>query len=269
MLIRTRLQKSQIPSIYKFTANGSFTARDIALMYGYKNYEVLAVGAAGGRSGGYIHLGALYYVDPNGGGGGSSKIVSGLLSSLAASTAVVVGAQGSTGADGNEAISGGGGRGGNSSFGALVTGYGGYGATPVGPGAINSGYGQGGAGANPDGSSGPAGGYSPDPNAPSFVAPQNGSWNAANKEGSGGGGGFSFGAYSNQAGTGGTGAVGSGYDSAGENWNIPVPGTNQSSYYGGGGGGCNIAPFTGGAFEEYGAGWHHGRGGGVVVVKLS
>jgi hypothetical protein len=241
-----RPDKSQFPSVHRFTTPGSssFTKRDHAIMFGYKTYQALVIGASGGPSG-------STNVSPNrdcsGGGGGSSKLVSGNLTGLATSIAVTVGAQGSSGANGNP--SGAGGRGGNSTLGALATGWGGYGAYSAHTSSVAN---KGGEGANPDGSKGPAGGMEGVQN------PSAGSWNSGTNEGSGGGGGSGSGQLAPEE-AGGNGS-GSSY---------LAPGESANGSRGGGGGGASATPLTGVAGEYYGTGNWSGKGNGAVIIKLS
>lgn len=243
-------QKSQLTSLYKYTAPGAatFALRDKALMFGYKTYQAMVVGAAGGRSG--TATGATPDRYGSGGGGGSSKLISGTLVSLPTSVAITVGAAGTTGTTG--AASGAGGRGGHSTFGALASGYGGYGGKAASSSVAN----KGGEGGDPTSAAsvGPQGGMA------AVQYPSEGAWDDALNVGQGGGGGAGADPLDAPQ-DGGGGSNGSGYYAPGE--------TVQTTNYGGGGAGANIAPITGGAAEYYGTGWNTGHGNGVVVVKLS
>lgn len=271
MLMAMRLQKTQLTDALKWTSGVATFKRDPYLMAGYRNFDVMVVGGSGGRAGYAMNpwndpqLGPMKdYWYGAGGGGGSSKRVLGSLSDLATSIDISVGAAGSNGANGTN-TSGDGGRGGNSTFGGVAIAYGGYG----GYGAVMGTYSWskisvGGEGANPDGSKGPLGGFKSGTNR----SPGIGTWDNVLMEGSGGGGGnganttYSSGSYTYPPQAGGGGANGAdGYLAAGE--------AIQSTYYGGGGGGANIKPHTGGSNEDYGSGYNHGRGGGVVSLKLS
>lgn len=258
MLMAMRLDKVQVPSVVRFDMPGSNAfLRNTAVVAGYTDYEVLVIGAVGGRSG---NTTVAPVRSGSGGGGGSSKRITGKLIDLAASTAVTVGLQGSTGANGNP--SGAGGRGGNSTFGALATGYGGYGAYGAHtPNTAN----KGGEGANPDGSKGPLGGRE----AVDYAA--SGSWNFSTNEGQGGGGGSGNGQLAGPE-SGGGGAQGG---SPGPHGFLPYgapSGAVQSGLYGGDGGGANAGGLTGVDEEYYGGprfGSLYGTGNGAVIVKLS
>ena len=274
-----RVQQTQAPPLLKFTSPGTFYFdRTAFIAAGYTNYELMVVGAAGGRAGdarGDAPTNINRVFGAGGGGGGSIK-ASGLLTSLSSITTLVVGSTGSIGAVGGEAVKAGdGGDGGNSSFGSLVA-YGGKGATggkvsdegviashPTyslpsigGDGGGNSGsYGAAGDGGEQGYSHRVGSDYVYEP----AVNPTNGTGTVNGGCGAGGGGGrfTSGGTIKNQADPGANGAVGSGFDSSGGS---PV-GNN-----GGTGGGANIQPITGVA-EYFGGGT--GYLDGVVVIKLS
>jgi hypothetical protein len=120
---------------------------------GYTKFDVLCIGAAGGRGGNAappLGTGGSYIAAYGGGGaGGGMQIVSGLLSSLPSSCAVVVGAAGADGTDdltpGSLAAVTNGGDGGLSSFnGTLCRGSGGKGGqcpTTLTDGSLVSAYG--------------------------------------------------------------------------------------------------------------------------------
>lgn len=257
-----RMQKSQVTTTsWKWTVGPSTTwDKALYVMAGFTDYEAMVVGAAGGRSGvwgpGSSGSGSSMYYGA-GGGGGSSKRVAGKLSDLSLSTSVLVGAKGANGVNGTTGATDGS-RGGNSSFGATLIGYGGYGGKF---GSDSRGPSIGGYGSNPDGSQGPVGGWSSgvDRN------PAAGVWNNTTLEGSGAGGGgaswWQYGSRTYTAQAAQTGAVGSGYNAPGEGV--------QSTEYGGGGGGANVAPFTGGAAEYYGSGYMTANGNGVVLLRVS
>lgn len=252
MLIRTTPQKSQLPSVYRYTAGQSISfKRDVAIMYGYTSFQVLLVGAGGGASGA---TNVSPYRYQSGGGGGSSKLVSGLLSSLSAITTGLVGFAGSNYNTASNP-SGAGGRGQNTTFGPW-TAYGGFGGKSAHTSSIAN---KGGEGSNPDGSAGPLGGGE------GAFLPTAGSWNAGTGEGSGGGGGAGAGQLDGfqvgAAGAGGAylcpGQTSAGYDSA----------------HGGGGGGACLTPLSGIANDYAGCGYFstgsNTSSGGAVVIKLS
>lgn len=250
MLIAMKPQKSQLQSVFKYTAGQSISfKRDVAIMYGYQNFDAMLVGGGGGSSS--VATGPTPDRYQNGGGGGSSKLVSGLLSSLSAVVTGVVGWYGANALT-NGAASTAGGRGENTTFGPW-TAYGGYGGKAASSAVAN----RGGEGANPDGSAGPAGG------AEGSSAPVNGSWNAGTGEGSGGGGGAGAGPLDLYQ-VGGSGAGGA----------YLCPGGDSAAYdaaHGGGGGGASVTPLTGVPNDYYGTGRYDQENqiGGVVVVKLS
>lgn len=74
MKMAMRPDKSQYgPTLIKYTATGQFVDRNRALMFGYRNYEMFLVGAAGGYSGqasGATYQGTFttYAAAPGGGG---------------------------------------------------------------------------------------------------------------------------------------------------------------------------------------------------------
>lgn len=128
---------------FTFTNNGTFTNS------GYQSVTVIAAGAGGGGGGGY-GTNATTVVRHGGtsGGGGSYKAKTFLATDLSATVAITVGAGG---IGGGGSVSGGntngqaGGVGGNSSFGAYLTAYGGGGGKG-GPGTPANGPGGSGAG---------------------------------------------------------------------------------------------------------------------------
>lgn len=89
--------------------NGQPFLKQTYVDQGYDNFEVLCIGAAGGRGGGVGHVvtpsssGFAYF--GGGGGGGGLHRVTGTLSSLASSVDVVVGASGVNGANGSTNVS--------------------------------------------------------------------------------------------------------------------------------------------------------------------
>lgn len=262
MKMAMKLDKSQVgPSVIKYTASGSTFKKSLYAMALFTKYDVLIVGASGGRSGraGGVISGRTVYVYPAGGGGGQSKLVSGLLKDLPASVSPTVGVQGGNGADigatTTSTRAGTGGTGGSSTWNG-VTAVGGAGGVG---GSVYS--------TNPDFIDSSVGGMGG-----GQTAVQSGTWyDAANpKYGTGGGGGR--GEQYDSAWGGPQGVVQAGLFGAANGAANAYKADGeavQQSYYGGGGGGCNIAPITGGPAEVYGTGYNTGHGGGVVVVKLS
>jgi hypothetical protein len=273
MLAAMRPQKTQIADLYKYNAGAgqSFSRRDLAIMFGYTDYDVLVVGGSGGRSG-YVQV---TFFDSTlgqnvtttmygcGGGGGASRRLTGKLLDLPASVAVEVGAQGSTSADqvgANKTSIGG--VGGSSSFNGVAVegGQGGHTGTIQSSGAMTQ-YSEGGSGGSPTGASRPLGGQ-----AVTSRAPAAGTWDTVNNYGFGGGGGIGrvnthYGIASEvQAGAAGASGSGDTFKASGE---------AAQSVTGGGGGGANDAPVTGGAAEYRGTGWNSGNGQGIVALKLS
>lgn len=232
------------------------------LQVGYRNFDVMLVGAAGGRSGkagnddrGYAH--------PAGGGGGESKRVQGALSTLPSSCTVHAGPKGGNG--GNAGVSyiassphgnveiyrwaGDGELGEYAQFGPYeVEGGGG------GKGGEVSGGGLSGNNTRKTPSTGGRGGNNPTGNV--------GEWDNVAKQGQGGQG--SQGATTPngvEAFGGSAGAAGAfGYQAPPEG----VVGNNT----GGTGGGANVANFTGGAARYFGTG-SGANSGGAVLLKIS
>lgn len=259
MKMAMRPQKTQVqPTQFKWTAGeGGFFDKRPYLQVGFRNFDVMLVGAAGGRSGraGNSSRGFAY---PAGGGGGGSKRVQGLLTDLPTSCAIEVGLKGVNG--GNSTVSsvvvgrdspivvkawaGDGDTGGSTIFGPY--------SAPGGQG------GKGGEVAGSDegvdritASTGGKGGNNPDLAA--------GAWDDVTKIGQGGNGGKGKVTGGADAGNGTAGAQGFGY-------NAPTEGAQGNT--GGTGGGANIAPITGGAAEYYGTG-SATTADGVVYLKIS
>ena len=238
------------------------------MMFGYTDYDVIVVGAAGGRGGKLVGSGGGLTQTSygSGGGGGASKRRQGKLIDLSPNVSVVVGAVGAKGPDvtGGGTIVSVGAAGGLSSFGSLSAegGLGGDSGRIVGGSTFS--YPIGGAGGSPTGSSRPVGGIN------GSQAPGIGTWDDVLQQGSGGGG--NSGRLTQNignpeilaagAGAAGSESTGNPYRSSGE--------AVQSVSYGGGGGGANIAPITGDVAEYYGSGWNNpATRNGVVVVKIS
>lgn len=160
MLAAMRMQKHQVDPVKKITATGSFD-RSLYCMAGYLNYEVMCVGAAGGKSGnasGNTEPQSIVY--GNGGGGGGVAVGSGALKDLSKTTPCTIGVAGSDGANANYNVSAGsGGKGGDTTFESLIA-EGGDGATggKIGTTTFNSGKGgDGGSNSNGVGSGGVGG----------------------------------------------------------------------------------------------------------------
>lgn len=296
MLITMGLDKSQVPDEQTYTQNGTFN-RDLAIMAGYTDFDVLVVGAGGGASGKANgrttdnKANALY--PSGGGGGGALRRMASLLSLPSSKMSVAVGKAGTDGANsGNGVKAGNGTTGGSSSFNSWVA-YGGKGGvggmlrvglagsineiqvqyggdggvTSVGgiPGEGQRGHSQqgGGTGSNPQ-AVGPiiaAGGL----NDGVWDAPQTG----PGQGGGGGGGVGSFmhnGSWADRAYSGARGST-PGNSTVG---NYGAPGSSPSGENGGGAGGANIQPLDGVA-NRFGMGRPNSLGStnGVVILKLS
>lgn len=168
-------------------AQGFFAPGNYA-QQGYKNFDVMCIGAAGGYGGAHgarpIDLPPSYNVGGGAGGGGGSHRIQGKLSDLPSSVPVVIGSPGSTGSShgGINDPSEHGGDGGYSSFnGSLCQASGGKGGTgsdfsPTGNDMV---YGPGGVGGK--------GGRTSSGGGPSYSS-GNGTWNGT--IGSGGAGGI-------------------------------------------------------------------------------
>lgn len=269
MKMAMRLDKSQVKSTYKWTSGSGTWNRDLAIMAGYKKFDVMVVGASGGSSGqagSSTYYGIMY---PSGGGGGGSRLVSGVLSSLPAKPAYAVGSKGANGANVGPQLnatvrSGTGGRGGTSSFGGVASAVGGYGGV--------GGYVRYGSTAALNPCTGGAGG-----NYEYALGP--GTWSSSTRIGRGGSG-WEVGAMRVDVDHDGDGEVlqpaapgfggAEGSDTpwgAGDPFRAPGEAV-RSTYYSGGGGGANIAPLQGGAADYYGSG-SGADSGGVVFLKVS
>lgn len=159
MLMAVRLQKSQVASpIYTRTSAGSYNFdRTIYCMAGYTKFDVLIIGASGGRAGNAfgttIKTKTSWLYGAAGGGGGALRL-QGDLAALPQSTPFTVGASGSVGSSssGNNVKADNGSNGGTSTFlSSSYAAYGGKGAIggkiDVSGGSFNTtGTGQGGDG---------------------------------------------------------------------------------------------------------------------------
>lgn len=126
-----RLDKSQVKRVILYESSSPSTVfnRNPAIMAGYKNYEAMLVGAAGGFSGDCSDGSSLMKTWGAGGGGGGVLKLAGTLASLADTTPVGVGVAGTDGVDQlvEDVQAGSGTDGGVSLFGAHQA-YGGKGA---------------------------------------------------------------------------------------------------------------------------------------------
>jgi Glycine-rich domain len=107
------------PLVIKFIANQNFNVQQY-IDLGYTHFDVICIGAGGGKGGGIdtANSGTLVVNYGGAGGGGGFHRVRGLLSALPSSCPVVVGVAGTAGADrvSNPALATDGGDGGYSSF---------------------------------------------------------------------------------------------------------------------------------------------------------
>lgn len=279
-MIRAAMRTPPItgPRILKFTSIGTiqFDKTPYAQL-GYVNYDVIVVGAVGGRSGtAYGAPTGRHIVYGAGGGGGGFARKQGLLSDLDIFTTLTVGAQGKDGTDaGDNDKAGNGLVGGDSYFGTLG-GYGGKGA--IGglaqgvPGEAQSPLlksdpcigGIGGGNTLNLGASG-TGGRQGDSDGGSVqppVAPTKGTATGMGQSGGKGGGGgagrFIMSGRTLQVEQ--PGAVGS------QGVGMDCSGGPPTVYRGGNGGGVNLISFLG--FSEY-YGGGVGSGNGVVCIKLT
>lgn len=129
-----RPQKTQLPSTYQWDGPTLTSWKNgIHLAAGYRNFEALVVGAAGGRSGkssGKTNNNKTMLAAASGGGGGGAHKVSGNLLDLPELVTVIVGAAGAAGSDHNTASTGRAGDGqdgGTTAFGTAATASGGQG----------------------------------------------------------------------------------------------------------------------------------------------
>lgn len=135
-----RLNKTQVKSQIVYESSATFDRRP-AIMAGYKTYDVIIIGGAGGKSGDALcSKGASYRQDSNAGGGGGTLKLRGNLLDLADLTSIGVGVGGSIGANSaNNQKAGDGGNGGTSSFGVhrAYGGSGGIGSRYASNGMVN------------------------------------------------------------------------------------------------------------------------------------
>lgn len=268
MKMMMRPDKTQHASLLKYTAGqGAIFNRDKAMMFGYKTYDVMCVGGAGGLAGNTSTVDGMAQYAAAGGGGGSIRRRA-ALSSLTPTVALLAGSKGA-----NSASSPGNGADGTTSSFGLLAAYGGKGA--IGGEVVNDARlgrystpsmgGDGGGNSDNRGVVG-SGGFANSQTRLGATVPGSNATNgtyvdagAGNGGGCGGGGGR--GRYSDTKttadsapGPGGIGSNLAGY------WCNPgaVP-ANSGGY----GGGADISSITGSS-EVYGVGT-----GGVVALKLS
>lgn len=107
------------PLLLTFAANDTFTIADYTAL-GYTHFDVICIGAGGGKGGGIdtANTGTLVRNYGGAGGGGGFHRVRGILSALPATCPVVVGSPGAAGTDhsSNPALTTNGGDGGASTF---------------------------------------------------------------------------------------------------------------------------------------------------------
>lgn len=272
MKMGMRLDKSQItPITWRWQTLGAGTwKKDLYVMAGYTDFDVMVVGGAGGPTGRVQTTDDYFFISS--GGGGAMYRKSGKLKDLPSVCNYFVGAAGTKGADklplGTAGYCGYGTDGQASWFG-----YDQYSnwARGEGGGRGERGYvsqstmswGQGGFGGGYGNASGGEG-------AGSGVAGTDGGLVVGSDYVYSTGGGGSTGLVKSDGVTleaaraGKAGAVGAGniYRAPGE--------AIQSTNFSGGGGGANIAPFTGGAAEYFGTGWNNTVSKhGIVLLRVS
>lgn len=270
MLMQMRLQKNQVASLYQYKTAGSFAffERSLAIMAGYKTFDAIVVGAAGGW-GVSTHTRAC----GGGPGGGGTIRLQGSLLSIPENTPVVVGAVGADGFGPNYADSTGM-TGGTSSlstfeaYGGVGGGYGRWAPTSFsysgdgGNGGGNSaGLGSAGVGGSGAGEDFLGGGHSHNATsstAGAYAAGGSGLVVAGGKGGGGGCGKFDGDVVDTSARVG----------STGNNTVLADTGGAAVSDKGGAGGGANLNPVTG-VDEYYGTKIAGKHGQGAVVIKLS
>jgi hypothetical protein len=259
-------------NVQAFSSSGTWTAP-----VGINQVLVIAIGAGGGGGGGN-NGGGTGTSGGSGGSGGNRVACSFKASDCGASQTITIGASGAAGT-----ATTGGGDGGNTTFGSLLTAFGGRGgglgyiggggSSPSGPGGAGPGGRGGPAGTNATvgsagvGGGGPGGAYNS-----TTIAGTSGEGGGGGGGGSGagpggasafGGGGGGGGAFNGANVSGGAGGA-STYGSAGtggSNTSGTVGGSPSILYFGGGGGGGG-GPGTGGNGTAGGNGGTPGGGGG-------
>lgn len=258
-----RIAPSQVNRQVRLTTPGSLTiSRDVLLQAGLTKYDVMCIGAAGGRAGDAVGTSNKLIMKGAGGGGGGSIHLKGNLIDLPALINISLGAPGTTGANsGNNVTAGAGTPGGNAVFDTIIA-YGGGGATGgkanvvgsmgAGTSSVAGVGGLGGTNSLALGSGG-AGGHSADyeggqsyvtPTAGTFVANAMGPTFGGGRGGGGGGGAGWIGGFNpiwSGMGDATDGASGSSNGTSG----TTGLGQPKQSPYGGLGGGANAYPILG------------------------
>lgn len=269
-----RLQKNQVVASSKFTTPGAGVwRRDVAIMAGYRLFELMCVGGAGGKSGNSTGNTDNIAYGAGGGGGGGLHVFGELVDLPAGQIAYTVGDKGANGGNtGNNVTAGAGGAGGASTFGPY-TANGGGGAvggkarvnTDGTTNSIVSSTGGAGGGNSLGVGTGGVGGSAADTPSGAAVVATKGTWVYDGVDGNGGGkgGGGGQGEVKVWFGTDAVEQAGmSGSDSLDTSYVAPgiAPASNQGGY----GGGVNVRPGTGGAVEYYGSG-----NSGAVIINLT
>lgn len=290
MLMRMKLDKSQVQSLYEYKAAGAFNFvnRDLALMAGYTTYQALLVGASGGQSG--QATGSGYWsgsiIRKNAPGGGGSLKLQESIKNLTVNEAITVGAAGGDGTStSNNTVATAGATGGTSTFHGHSA-YGGEGgqsndfSTSSGFESAYSGGGGDGGGNSANlgtGGVGSSGGYHQNdpggsPDFSSSSLPTTGTYVAGGTApvvgGAKGGGG---GAGDNEAASGDAGragATGANTDFAAAGGATTAGTGGDLGSHGGAGGGADLFPLTG-VHEYYGNKITGKNSQGAVVIKLS
>lgn len=267
MKMMMRIQKAQLPSLYKWTVarDGTVFNKELHEIAGYRNFQAYMVGAAGGKSGQANGSSTANIAYASGGGGGGLLHIAGAMQDLVANQHVFVGSKGADGKNSaNTVKAGDGSAGGDSSFGVWWAqgGRGGVGGkiSQVGGGASYTAS-KGGAGGTNSEAVGSAGaGGNPSPTQGNYGS----SGNSSGGGGGGGGGGRVkiSGAVQVAASAGAAGLSGSAAYTA--------PGGAVASYKGGGGGGANVGlVLPAGSPEYYGSIATGHDPDGVVILTLT
>lgn len=269
------LQKSQVTDTIKTWGFNSTFDKTKFVLAGYKQFEVVVVGGAGGYSGSATATGYTDTVYQSGGGGGGTLWVKGQLKDLSQTTAVTPGWGGSPGTSTSVAgqAAGAGTTGGSSSFGSVALATGGSGGKG---GSASPTFGQVGTGGNGGNGSVPSGGSSPGSGGKA-VPGGSGTWVDLNMPtadgkftilGCGGGGGGGSGQYLRN-GSVVTNAQAGGAGASGGTNKFLSPAENGTGS-GGVGSGANMATFLGWLPEQgpdyYGGNSTHMNG--LVALKI-
>jgi hypothetical protein len=257
MKMMMKIDKTQVDRLVRVVSGQTGTFRRTpAIQAGYKVFEAMAIGGAGGRNYGTTNA---YY--GSGGGGGGAIRVQALIKDLPEQTFYYAGVKG---ADGD--WSAGGWDGQNSGFGPWV-GYGGQGARVISPGwgtsDVYASVGGKGGGNSFNAGYGGNGGYPPfkwGGLSYGLTQAETGSWGDLGGGNGGGGGGGGGGGASGRAGysAGATAGAWGNYPNAAGPWSDVAAGA-----FGGMGGGANLVSVTG-VTEYYGCG-----NDGAVAYRLS